>query len=248
MPIFTLNIGLFTLAPTWYGLMYALSFYIFFLILRKQKISEKNIDILLLYTLIGVLLGGRLGYVFFYNFPYYRDHLLEILMPWRGGMSFHGGALGVILAWYYAACRMHIPFLKLSDQLVWIVPIGLFFGRIGNYINGELLGLAGYTGWFAKMVQGVSYFPTPLLEALGEGVLLGGALYWKRNHIRYPGELGVWFLGGYGTVRFIAEFFRDPDLQIGYIFGDWMTLGHILSLAMIAMSLLLHFVLKNKKF
>lgn len=134
--------------------------------------SEKNIDILLFYTIIGVIVGGRMGYVLFYNFPYYRDHLLEILMLWRGGMSFHGGAIGVILAWYLAARRMGTSFLTLSDTLVWTVPIGLFLGRIGNYINGELVGWAGYTGWFAQTVRGVSYFPTPLLEASLEGILL----------------------------------------------------------------------------
>jgi len=187
-----------------------------------------------------------MGYVFFYNLPYYLDNLLEILMPWRWGMSFHGWALGVIFAWYLAARRMKISFLTLSDQLVWIVPIGLFFGRLGNYINWELLWWSGYTWWLAKTVQGVSYFPTPLLEACWEGILLWSILYWKRKHIRYPGELGVWFLGGYGIVRFIAEFFRNPDTQIGYIFSGWMTLGHIFSILMISISILLHFLLRKK--
>ncbi len=247
MPIFTLHIGTLAIAPSWYGLMYAVSFYIFFLILRRQKMSEENIDILLLYTIIGVIVGGRLGYVFFYNFPYYRNHLFEVLMPWKGGMSFHGWALGVILAWYLSARRMKISFLTLADQLVWIVPIGLFFGRIGNYINGELLWRSGYTGWLAKTVQGISYFPTPLLEASLEGILLWCILYWKRKYIRYPGQLGVWFLGGYGIARFIAEFFRDPDRQIGYLVNNWMTLGHIFSLFMIAISISLHFLLRKKE-
>ena len=246
MPIFTFHIGALVTAPSWYGLMYAVSFFIFFWILRKQKMSERNIDILLFYTIIGVIVWGRMGYVFFYNLPYYLDNLLEILMPWRWGMSFHGWALGVIFAWYLAARRMKISFLTLSDQLVWIVPIGLFFGRLGNYINWELLWWSGYTWWLAKTVQGVSYFPTPLLEACWEGILLWSILYWKRKHIRYPGELGVWFLGGYGIVRFIAEFFRNPDTQIGYIFSGWMTLGHIFSILMISISILLHFLLRKK--
>jgi len=247
MPIFVFHIGTLTIAPSWYGLMYAMSFSLFFLILRRQKMSEKNIDILLLYTIIGVIVWGRIGYVLFYNFSYYFENLSEILMPWKWGMSFHGWALGVILAWYLAARRMKISFLGLSDQLVWIVPIGLFLGRIGNYINGELLGWAWYAWFLAKTVQWISYFPTPLLEASLEGILLLGILHWKKKHIQYPGQLGVWFLGGYWIARFVAEFFRDPDVQIGYLLGSWMTLGHIFSLLMICSSIFLHFLLRKKE-
>ncbi len=247
MAIFTLYIWSFTIAPTWYGLMYVLSFYGFFLVMKHQKMSEKQMDIILLLTLLGVIIGGRLWYVLFYNFSYYQEHFWEIFMPWRGGMSFHGGALWVILAWYCAAKKMGISFLKLSDQLVWIVPFGLLLGRIGNYINGELFWLPGYMGLWAKVLEGVSYFPTPLLEALLEGVILGWILYWKKDKIRYPWQLGVWFLSGYGIVRFIAEFFRTPDMQIGYLLGDWMTLGHIFSIIMMTIGLVLHFVLKNRR-
>lgn len=110
-------------------------------------------------------------------------------MPWKGGMSFHGGALGVIIAWIITARKIHKPFLVVADKMVWIIPIGLFFGRIGNYINGELLGMAGYNGIFARVVNGVPYFPTPLLESLLEGIFLFALLLWKKKNIAYPGQV-----------------------------------------------------------
>jgi phosphatidylglycerol---prolipoprotein diacylglyceryl transferase len=227
--------------------MYALSFYGFFLVMKRQKMSEKEINTLLIFTVIWVILWGRIGYVLLYNFSYYRDHLVDVLKIWQGGMSFHGGAIGVILAWYWAARKMQVSFLQLSDKFVWIVPFGLLLGRIGNYINGELFGLPGYRWFGARLIEGVSYFPTPLLEGVLEGAVLGFILYWKRDKIQYPGQLGVWFLGGYGIARFWAEFFREPDAQVGYILSDWMSLGHILSITMILISLTLHFVLRKRK-
>ncbi len=247
MPIFVLHFWSITLAPTWYGLMYAVSFYGFYLIMKKQKLSEKQIDIILLFSILGVIFWWRIGYVLLYNFSYYQKNVLEIFMPWKGGMSFHGWALWVIIAWYCAARKMKVSFLQLSDKFVWIVPFGLLLGRIGNYINGELFWLSGYSGFWAKIINNISYFPTPLLEALLEGIVLGGILYWKKNKIAYPGQLGVWFLWWYGIARFMVEFFRTPDIQIGYIYGHWMTLGHVLSVIMVVTSLVLHFVLKNRK-
>jgi phosphatidylglycerol:prolipoprotein diacylglycerol transferase len=131
--------------------------------------------------------------------------------------------------------------------LVWVVPFGIFLGRMGNYINGELFWIPGYRGFWARIIEGTSYFPTPLLEWFLEGIVLGYILSSKRKSITYPGQLGVWFLGGYGIFRFIAEFFRTPDIQLGYIIGEWMTLGHFLSIAMIIIAIWLHVFLKNKK-
>lgn len=127
--------------------MYAISFLIGYLLMRKQNFSEKNLDLIFTATVLGVIIGGRLGYVFLYNPMFYLSNPLEIFMPWKGGMSFHGGAIGVIVAWMICAKKMNVSFTALADKLVWIVPIGLFFGRIGNYINGELFGLSGYTGF-----------------------------------------------------------------------------------------------------
>lgn len=245
MTIFTLHLGWFTLAPTWYWFMYALSFLIGLFLFRKE-FSEKETDTLFFATVLGVILGGRVGYVLFYNVGYFISNPLEIFMPWKGGMSFHGWALGVIVAWLIAARKIHKPFLIIVDKLVWIIPIGLFFGRIGNYINGELFWVPGYIGLFSRMVNGIPYFPTPLLESFLEGIILFLILLWKRNHIRYPGQLGVWFLGGYGIMRFIAEFFRTPDIQIGYLYGNWMTLGHIFSLIMILTAGILGLILRKR--
>lgn len=246
MPIFTLSFWFFSIAPTWYWLMYALSFLIFYFFLKKGTLSEKNQDILLLYTLLGVIVGGRIWYILIYNFEYYRMHIWEIFMPWKGGMSFHWGMIGVICAWYYAAKKIRISFLQLSDTFVWIVPIGLFLGRIGNYINGELLGLPGYTGIGAKVIDGMSYFPTPLLECFLEWVVLGWILFIKKKRITYPWQLGVWFLWWYALMRFVAEFLRAPDIQIGYLINDWVTMGHALSLIMLVTSIMLHFYLTRK--
>lgn len=147
--------------------MYAVSFLIGLFFIQKQ-FSDKESDVLFFATILGVILGGRIGYVLFYNLGYFLSNPPEIFMPWKGGMSFHGGAIGVIIAWYFASRKIHTSFLTVADKLVWIVPVGLFFGRIGNLINGELLGMPGYTGVFARTVNNISYFPTPLLEALLE--------------------------------------------------------------------------------
>jgi phosphatidylglycerol---prolipoprotein diacylglyceryl transferase len=246
MTIFTFHIWWITLAPTWYGLMYAVSFFIALILIRK-KFSEKETDTLFFATVLGVILGGRLGYVLFYNLGYFLENPSEIFMVWKGGMSFHGWALGVILAWYIAARKIGKSFLYVADSLVWIVPIGLFFWRIWNYINGELMGLPGYTWWLARSIDGTTYFPTPLLEALLEWIILLVILIWKKKNIAYSGQVWVWFLGGYGMMRFFAEFLRTPDVQIGYIFGWWMTLGHIFSLCMLFAALILSKVLRKSK-
>jgi len=246
MTIFTLHIFGLTLAPTWYGAMYAVSFLIGLFFMRKQ-FSEKDTDALFFATILWVILGGRFGYVLFYNLGYFIHNPLEILMPWKGGMSFHGGAIGVIIAWYFAAKKIKKPFLTIADKLVWIVPIGIFFWRIGNYINGELLGLPGYRGFLSKTIDSESYFPTPLLEAILEWIVIFLILIWRKKCIQYPGQVGVWFLWLYWIFRFIAEFFRIPDVQIGYIFWNWMTLGHIFSIIMIIIAITLSYLLRKKK-
>lgn len=245
MPIFTLDLWFFTLRPTWYGLMYVIGFFLFLWSLNRTDWDETKKDRMFWYTILGVVIGGRLGYVLFYNLPYYGAHLVEIFMPWKGGMSFHGGMIGVILAWYLFSHHVKMSFWEVIDRLVWIVPWALFFGRIGNLINHELLGLPGYSGVFSIMVDGVSYFPTPLLEAVFEGIILGIILYWRRKHPQYMGQWGVWFLVGYGVFRFFIEFVRMPDPQIGFI--GLLTLGQILSIAMIMIGLSISWFLRRKK-
>lgn len=246
MTIFSFHIWWMTIAPTWYGLMYALSFLIWLFFIQRE-FAEKDADTLFFATILWVILGWRFGYVLFYNLGYYLTNPLEIFMPWKGGMSFHGGVIGVIIAWIIAARKIHKPFLVVADKMVWIIPIGLFFGRIGNYINGELLGMAGYSWPFARIIDGIPYFPTPLLESLLEGVLLFVLLLWKKKNIAYPGQVWVWFLAGYGMLRFATEFIRNPDVQIGYLFGtSWLTLGQVFCLVMILVAGVLSLILNKK--
>lgn len=238
MTIFTLQFWWLTIAPTWYWFMYALSFIIWLYFIEKQ-FPKKVSDLLFYKTVLGVILWGRLWYVLLYNLDYYLMHPIEIFMPWKGGMSFHGGMIGVIMAWYIVARKTQYHFLEVVDRMIWIIPIGLFFGRIGNYINWELMWLPWYNWIFSTTIQGISYFPTPLLEAFLEGWVLFLILYFKKNKLSFQWQLWVWFLFYYGVFRIISEFFRIPDHQIGYILGNWMTIGHVLSLLMIAWSILI---------
>lgn len=243
MKIFEFTLFWVTISPSYYGLMYALSFLVGYWLLRKEKtFSEKQVDSLILYLFLGVILGGRLGYVFFYDLAYFLQNPIEIFMPWLGGMSFHGGLLWVTFTLTLFAKKQRIPLLRLTDIVAWVVPIGLFFGRIGNYLNRELLWLAGYSWFWAVVVGDESYFPTPLLEAFLEWIALFVILLLIKSRNSSPGVVSASFLLLYSFFRFFVEFFRDPDLQIGYIVWDWMTMWHILSLIMFAagMSLLVY--------
>lgn len=247
MQIFEFTIGSITIAPTWYGLMYACIFSIFYYSLCRETISEWEKDAIFWYTILWVLIGGRIGYVLIYNFEYFSNNFLEIFMPWRWGMSFHWWAIWVVLSWFLLARKINKWFLQIADTYILFVPIWLLLGRIGNYINGELLWLPGYVGIGARMVNWVSYFPTPLLEGVLEWILLGAILLWKSKNKQYSGQLGVWFLGWYAIMRFFSEFFRTPDVQIGYILSPWLTLGHFLSIIMFVISVILHFYLRDQK-
>jgi phosphatidylglycerol---prolipoprotein diacylglyceryl transferase len=201
-------------------------------------IREKHMDSFLVFIFIGVIGGWRLGYVLLYNLDYYFLHPVEIFALWHWGMSFHGGALGVIGALILFAYRYRYKLFDVSDPLVSILPLALGLGRIGNYINHELLGFPGYTGLFAIREKGISYFPSSLLQAFFEGIILLvimqlWRMYEKKNG-RKPGYGSALFLLGYWFLRIIAEGFRLPDSHIGYIFGtEWITLGMVYSIPMI---------------
>lgn len=288
MSIFEINVFWFTLAPSYYGLMYALGFMAGYLIIKKRgqitihkhttstlegKKTKKEdthmLDDLLLYIFLGVILGGRLGYVLLYNFSSYLHDPLSILSLWEGGMSFHGGVIGVILAMWYFSYKYQFSFLKLTDEVTAILPIGLWLGRIGNYLNNELYGYAGYTGPFSMSVSSVWHFPSPLLEFLLEGVVLFIILNWvyiarspknkslplhsvtstpfeKGRKIRFDGQVAALFLILYGVFRiFVEVFFRQPDAHIGYILGIF-TMGEILSLPMIVIGGYYYYTLNKK--
>ena len=245
MHIFEVSFFGIQIAPTWYGLMYALGFWMGYLFVKKYgKIEKNDLESLLTYIFLWVILGGRIGYVLLYNFWYFLERPLQIFAVWNGGMSFHGGAIGVILSMILFAKRYKYKLFDISDPIVTILPLALLLGRIGNYINGELLGFFPYYWPLAIIQNGVSHFPSTLFEAFWEGfcllIIMMAYFFWKKpqekTHITssviykagFPSFL---FLIGYGFFRLLAEFFRLPDVQIGYLFGsDWITLGMIYTL------------------
>ncbi len=193
-------------------------------------------DDMITWGIIGVMLGGRLGYVLFYNLSYFIEHPLHILQLWQGGMSFHGGALGVIMAFYIFARRQKIPYVALMDRICCAVPIGLFFGRIANFINGELYGRVTDSQWGIVFPTGghLPRHPSQLYEATLEGlalflILLITARLFKG--LRYNGLLSGMFLAGYGAARFTVEYAREPDAHLGFIIGNF-TMGQLLCIPM----------------
>jgi len=236
------------LAIRWYSLAYIAGIllgwrYILGLAaMRKQKgIDAAAIDDLIVWLVLGVILGGRLGYVLFYKAGYYLANPLEALYVWQGGMSFHGGALGVILAMALFSRKRDIAFLPLADMVVCAVPIGLFFGRIANFINGELFGRPTDVPWAVVFPRGgpEPRHPSQLYESFLEGLVLFLILtaLWRYTRLyERPGAMGGVFLMGYGAFRFFVEFFREPDAHLGYLVSG-ATMGQFLSLPMIVFGL-----------
>jgi phosphatidylglycerol:prolipoprotein diacylglycerol transferase len=200
-----------------------------------QVIDPAALDDFLVWVTLGVVLGGRIGYVLFYNLPFYLQHPVDALKIWTGGMSFHGGAIGVVLATLLFTRLRKIDFLGLSDILVCAVPIGLFLGRLANFINGELYGRPSDVWWamvFPSDPTRLPRHPSQLYEAALEGVVLFVILYVLQRYTRareYRGLLSGVFLTGYAVARIVAEFFRQPDQQLGYLLGG-LTMGQLLSI------------------
>lgn len=234
----------------WYGLSYIVGIMIAMFVLKKidrssgwLKIDDKSYDSLFFHIVIGIVLGGRLGYVLLYNPVWYLNNPSDIYRTWNGGMSFHGGLIGVCLSAKLFCAKRKIWFSKLCDIAVVVVPIGLFFGRIANFINGELYGRVTDMPWgvvFPKVDEQLRH-PSQLYEALGEGLILGVLMahLWrsKKNQWDNGGLFGA-FLILYGIIRIICEFFRVPDHHIGFI-GSSFTEGQILCLPMIVFGLIL---------
>jgi phosphatidylglycerol:prolipoprotein diacylglycerol transferase len=242
-------IALGPLAVRWYGLMYLLGFGIAFLLARSRikrgmsgNISYAVFDDLFFFSVLGVVLGGRLGYVLFYKPVYYLSHPLEILSVWQGGMSFHGGFLGVIIAMLYIARKHRIRWLAITDFIAPLVPPALAAGRIGNFINGELWGRVTEASW-GMVFRGAGALPrhpSQLYQFALEGVLLFVILWWYSARPRPMGAVSAMFLIGYGALRFCAEFFREPDDFLGLLafslsMGQWLSLPMIIAgIAMLA--------------
>ena len=227
------------LAVRWYGLMYLAGFAIGWWLgtgriaaKGQAPITRAQLDDLLFLIVLGVILGGRLGYVLFYKPAYYAAHPLEILAIWQGGMSFHGGLLGVMAAMLIAARRHKVDWLRLMDFLAPLVPPGIAAGRLGNFINAELPGRVTDVPW-GMVFPGAGdapRHPSQLYQFALEGLTLFVLLWWFSSKPRPRGQVSAMFLLGYGGLRFVAEFAREPDAFIGYLalgltMGQWLSLG-----------------------
>ncbi len=226
----------------WYGLMYLVAF-LACLLLGKYQIKHKPwygwtntmLDDALFYGALGTILGGRIGYVLFYQFGHFLSNPLEIFAVWQGGMSFHGGFLGVLIAMYFFNKKHGQPWLKIMDFVAPLVPFGLGAGRIGNFINGELWGRATHSsyGMIFPQVDNIARHPSQLYEFALEGIALFCILWWFSRKQRPVGAISALFLIGYGSFRFLAEYTREPDsylglLQLGLSMGQWLSLPMIL--------------------
>jgi len=240
----------------WYGLMYVIGFTAAYLLVMLQakrfgwQQMLHQLDNLHLVLILGVVIGGRLGYTLFYNPAYYLAHPLEIPAIWSGGMSFHGACLGALLAGYFFCRRSGLDFWKAADLFIVTVPFGLFFGRLGNFINGELYGRITQVPWGMAFPEGgpLPRHPSQLYEATFEGLVLFVILWAMKARPWQPAHASQWphgtmlalFLVLYGCLRFAVEFVREPDPQIGLI-GSILSMGQVLCLLMIGAGVLLWF-------
>jgi phosphatidylglycerol:prolipoprotein diacylglycerol transferase len=228
------------LSVRWYGLMYLLAFGAgygivrYLAVKRHLSISRETVSDLFFYVMLGVILGGRLGYVLFYNVDFYLHHPLSIPAVWEGGMSFHGGLLGVIIASCLYCRKKKLPVLLVGDVLVAAASLGLGFGRIGNFINAELWGRTTDLPW-GMVFPGAGPLPrhpSQLYEAVLEGVVLFVILMWLHHRKAAYGIPFFAFFFFYGCFRFFIEFFREPDAQLGFLWS-FITMGQLLSIPMI---------------
>jgi phosphatidylglycerol:prolipoprotein diacylglycerol transferase len=208
----------------------------------KSAISPLDLDDFLVWATIGIVAGGRIGYILFYDFAAVAANPVRALEIWNGGMSFHGGVLGTLVAMVLFARSRNIPAFSLFDIICAVVPIGIFFGRVANFINSELWGRLTDAPWAFVFPTGGPFprHPTQLYEAALEGVVLLAvlaALIYRRDALKSPGLIAGIFLIGYALARILVEFFREPDAHIGYLMGGWLTMGMVLSLPMIAVGL-----------
>ncbi len=224
----------------WYGLMYILALAAAYFVIKSQA-AARNVTItkdqlydLIVYAAVGVFLGGRLGYVLFYNLPYYLEHPLKIVAVWEGGMSFHGGLLGTIIALWLFCRRRGFPAYAIADLAAITAPIGLGLGRLGNFINGELYGRPTDVAWCMVFPGGgpECRHPSQLYEAGLEGFVLFLVVWGVSRWATPPGTVFWSFFTGYGLCRVVVEYFREPDLHLGFILGPF-TMGQLLSVPMV---------------
>ncbi|MBO4683408.1 MAG: prolipoprotein diacylglyceryl transferase [Alphaproteobacteria bacterium] len=240
-PISPVAFSVFGFPVRWYALAYIAAFVVGYVALKYMmrspraavKLTKKELDDLLTWLILGVIIGGRLGYVLFYNLPVFIENPLEIFMLWHGGMSFHGGLIGVVVATFGFA-RRWMRGLHILDMLAVVAPIGLFFGRIANFINMEVMGRPT-DSWLGVIFRGISEvprYPSPLFEAATEGILLTVimfCLYRWTNLRKYAGALAGTMAMLYAIFRIFCEQFRAPDAQIGFLTSWGLTMGQLLS-------------------
>jgi phosphatidylglycerol:prolipoprotein diacylglycerol transferase len=231
------------IAIRWYSLSYLAGVMLGWWYLLKLDngipplMNQKMRDDIMLWAILGIVLGGRLGYVLFYNLPYYIENPLDAFKVWQGGMSFHGGMVGLITAFYVMCRRAHVSYWQLMDRVACVAPIGLCLGRIANFINSELYGRASDVPWamiFPRDELGIPRHPSQLYQAALEGLSLFvilNLLFHFTKIRNYRGATCGLFLFGYGVFRSIAEIYREPDVQLGFIFGQ-VTMGQILCIPM----------------
>ena len=245
--------NLFVFEIRWYSLAYIFGILFGWFYCKKFLIKDKVIsslfDDLITYLIIGIILGGRLGYVLFYASKYYSQNFIEIFFIWEGGMSFHGGLIGVMVATYLYSKKHKINKYIFLDLISVSAPIGLFFGRIANFVNGELVGKATNGSWgvIYPQIDDVPRHPSQLYECFLEGIILFiilNLIYFKKNY--KTGTVSYAFLFFYGIFRFISEIFREPDAHLGFLIGS-LSMGMFLSLLMIILSIILFYRINESK-
>lgn len=238
------------LAIRWYSLAYLAGIILGWWMVKKEHVrqpitnlSQKALDDMMVWAVVGIIAGGRLGYVLFYKPLFYLHYPLQVFHIWEGGMSFHGGMLGIIAAFFLFCRKYHVPFLEVMDVIVCAAPIGLFFGRVANFINGELYGRITDSPLGIVFPHGgaLPRHPSQLYEAGMEGLLLFVVLFVLLNYTKArsaPGLLSGVFLIGYGLARLVGECFREPDAHLGFLLQG-ATMGQLLSLPMVALGIYL---------
>jgi phosphatidylglycerol:prolipoprotein diacylglycerol transferase len=258
-----LHLGFFDLR--WYSLAYLAGIFIGYWYLLKllakpgAPMARRHADDLVFYAALGIILGGRIGYVLFYNLGYYAQHPVDVLKLWDGGMSFHGGLIGTVLGILYLSWKQKLPALRIHDYVACVAPIGLFFGRLANFVNHELWGAPTNVPWavrFPEVVAGVTILgpprhPSQIYEAVLEGVVLFAILWWMfwKTEARYqPGKLVGAFGFFYGIFRFLVEFVREPDPQLtGFAHETGLHMGQWLSLPLIIGGIWLMWTAKGRR-
>jgi len=256
-----IDLGLFQIR--WYSIAYILGIIIGWVYATKiiklttinkynfEQIKTSQFDDLVIYLIIGIILGGRLGYVIFYNFEYYSQNFFEIFKLWRGGMSFHGGLLGVIVSIIFFSKKTKTNFFKFADIVSCVAPIGLFLGRIANFINGELYGKISTLPWAIIFPNGgsVARHPSQIYEAILEGIILFiliNYLALKKQFLFKTGYISGFFLVSYSILRILSENFREPDIHLG-LFFNYFSMGAILSYITFLAGCFIIFLIRNNE-